>query len=157
MKIVKVIGKWEWMLDEGGVVYKRYEGSGKVQEWGAPSWMDVEAEMAKLYGGVSSVVEAPKEVEKVSVKAEAVPAVVKERVLKSVVSVRTEQRRRKKSGDSRLSGRPRKELSEGDIVRGRDLLGKGMSLSSVCRCLGISRGLWYRRVAISAATPRGVI
>ena len=147
MKIVKVIGKWEWMLDEGGKVYKRYEGSGKVQEWGAPSWMDVEVEMKKLYGGVvEAIVEVKpikevKEVIKPEVKVKAV------RVKKDVVSKRMERYRRKKSGDSRLSGRPRKELSEGDIVRGRDLLEKGMSLSSVCRCLGISRGLWYRRVA----------
>ena len=133
MKVVGLIGKWEWLVGEDGTSYKRYVGTSRLIVWPLPDSLALGSSVKE---DVSAIV--------VDFKPE-VKSVVEDIVNEShSVSLRMERYRRAKAGLSRASGRPRGDGLGLDVVeRVEGLLGKGMSLSSACRCVGISRGQWY--------------
>ena len=128
MKVIEVIGRWEWLLSERGVSYKRMVGSGRLIEWPLPSDIDKDAAWNRLYGK--------------SVEEEVVKHIV-EPIKKEVVA--------KVGGGS--VGRPRCELSSEHIARGEAMLEMGVSVSVMCRKLGIYRVKWYRAVSGRKKAP----
>jgi hypothetical protein len=125
MKIAKDIGAWQWLLDSKGNVFKRQGASGQLMPWVAPSWMNVEEEMRRLYGSKEEVVEVVLE--------PAEEIISKEDIPKTDVKVVS-------------GGRGVKKVSDGDIEEGVKRVADGVSVSRVCRDLGISRVTWYKRV-----------
>jgi hypothetical protein len=121
MKIAKDIGAWQWLLDSNGNVFKRQGASGQLMPWVAPSWMNVEEEMKRLYGSKEEVVPEPAE--------EILPKDVVEDGVKVVSS----------------GGRGVKKVSDDVIEEGVKRVADGVSVSRVCRDLGISRVTWYKR------------
>jgi len=116
MKLVKTIGKWEWLLGEDRKTYKRYVGTSGLMAWPFPDGIDVDGEWGRLYGGG------------LAVKDPVVDVGSKEVVVESGLS------------DS-VVGRPSREI---DFGRGDEMVLLGVSVAKVCRELGISRMTWYR-------------
>ena len=109
MKIVGVIGKWEWLLGNDGKSYKRYVGSTNLMAWPLPDSLVGVVLSEPIVKDVAAIPIEPIIVKPTNIEGNK-SGRGRPRKEGASISARGLRYRRKAEGLSRGSGRPKKDL-----------------------------------------------